>query len=84
MEKYVVKYGILYKPTGEYVSWFDDRVDVIKLFDKDRNIIEKQLDLISDNDYVIDTITLPVNFDGASIADDQHVFVDAKTIFKFM
>lgn len=84
MEKYIIKYGILYKPTGEYVSWFDDRVDIVKLFDKDRDVVEKQLDLISDDNYVIDTITLPINFDGANIVDDQHIFVDIKTIFKLM
>ena len=68
MRDLLVKYGILYKPTGEYVSWFDDRVDVVKLFDKDRNIIEKQLDLISDDDYVIDTITLPITFNISNCA----------------
>ena len=87
-QKYQVKYGILYKPTGEYIGWLDG--DTAKLFDTDKETVNNaMIDLINfdggydsdPDDFVVDTLTLPESFDGSNLISEDSVFVNKQTIF---
>lgn len=86
-KKYQVKYGILYTPTKEYISWFDKGRAI--LFDTDKEAVTKAMtDMLyfdggydgDDEDFKVDAVTLPEDFDGSNLINDA-VFINKQTIY---
>lgn len=80
-----MKYAIVYKPTNEYVSFFEDGKAV--LFTNDEKEIQKELHnlLFSDSGYDgdvddFDIELVDVNTNGGELVTDDNIFVSKAVI----
>lgn len=87
----MTKFGILFKPTDEFVSWYNQTKGKNVLFDDNQTTVKAALFdvLYADggydgdiNDFVIETVEVANEYDGSErISNDNIDFVQA-SIFK--
>lgn len=85
----VSKYGILFKPTNEYVS-YDNESNKLVLFNPDQNLVKAALyDLLyADGGYdgsfsdfeVVKVNDIDEDFDGSELLDENTIFVSKDII----
>lgn len=81
--EYKIKYGIYNDNTSEYVSWFNKTKNKYVLFDTDENLVyDSMTELDPSIDVNVETVTLPEDFDGSGLVNNEQAFVQKKLVFK--
>ena len=87
----MIKYGILFLPTKEWISFYDNENNKEILFSDNLDKVKSAIfDILytdggydgDSNDFSIKTKDVDKNFDGKDLVTDKSVFVDSDVVDK--